>query len=206
MLILLDTAKAAPATGGVNWDKWTAIGTLILAAGTLVLALVTFWTLLYTIRATNRDRKQAAKDREDAETRLESERKAGDQRLKDERDHAAEVRRRDRQIDRISVLAARVAEMQAYLDEVPGAALRAGWGRNSPSLQSRSMVGEEALTALNSLRHGAWTEAAMLGTGEAAEQAAGRYLSLLILVDDRPARTPFPTGTRNRCGTTHGGS
>ena len=99
MLILLYSLRPAPAAGGINWDSVTAVGTLALAAVTLL-------TLAYAILTTSRDRKQAAVDRISADKRLEAERNAGEQRLKDERDHAAEVRRRDRQIDRIAVLAA----------------------------------------------------------------------------------------------------
>jgi hypothetical protein len=46
------------------------------------------------------------------------------------------------------------------------------------------MADEDSLAAITSLRHGAWTEAAMLGTGEAAEAAADRYRTLVRLVDE----------------------
>jgi hypothetical protein len=66
--------------------------------------------LLYTVLTTRRDRAQAAKDREDADKRLEAEREAGEQRLQDERAHEAEVRRRDRQIANVAVLVGYVAD------------------------------------------------------------------------------------------------
>jgi len=56
----------------------------------------------------------------------------------------------------------------------------------------RSTAEEEALAAISSLRHGAWTEAAMLGTGVAAEAAADRYRTLVRLVDEAARMHPFP--------------
>lgn len=49
----------------------------------------------------------------------------------------------------------------------------------------------EALGAIDSLRQGAWTEAAMLGTGAAAEEAAHRYRTLVQLVDEAASMSPF---------------
>jgi cbb3-type cytochrome oxidase subunit 3 len=166
--------KTKPADTGINWDALTAIGTL-------ALAIVTLLTLAYAVWATGRERRQAASDREDAEKRLEDERQAGAQRLRDEREHAAEVRRRDRQIDNVAILVGRVAEMQAFIEKVPGTLLRA----NRPSMSGRLPAdADEALRAINSLRHGAWTEATMLGTGEVAEEAAERYRTLVRLFDE----------------------
>lgn len=57
------------------------------------------------------------------------------------------MRRRDRQMANIAVLVARVAEVQALLVAIPGAALRIGQG---------SKTVKDALAAISSLRHGAW--------------------------------------------------
>ncbi len=186
VLSLLVTARAVPAASSTDWTNGaTAIGTLALAA-------LTFVTLAFTVVATTLERRQAARDRVAAEKRLEDERAAGEQRVRDERAHADEVRRRDRQVANVSVLVARVAELQAFMTGVPGSALRAGWARPSMSAHSRSMADEEALHAISSLRHGAWTEAAMLGTGEAAEAAADRCRTLVRLVDEAARLHPFP--------------
>src|SRR5260221_1851343 len=69
----------------VQAGTWTAVGTLALAAMTL-LALAT------TIVITVRDRKRAAAD-------LAIERVLADGRIRDERDHAQDVRRRERRAD-----------------------------------------------------------------------------------------------------------
>jgi hypothetical protein len=169
-------ASAAPAAN-THWDKWTAIGTLLLAA-------VTFATLVFAVVDAAFARRRAAEDREAADKRLEDERKAGNQRIEAERRHEADLRRRERQVDRASALVGRIARLQEYLNLLPGAALRGEWGLNSPSLQSRMMVGQEALIALSSLRHGAWTEAAMLGMSLDGDQAAGRYTTLVRLADE----------------------
>lgn len=52
-------------------------------------------------------------------------------------------------------------------------------------------------SVMMSLRHGAWTEAAMLGTGEAAEQAADRYRTLVRLLDEATRTAPFPDRDRD---------
>lgn len=184
MLSLQAAAKAAHAAASTDWSN---AGT---ATGTIALAVVTFVTLLCTVIATTTDRKQAAADRADAEKRLEDERAAGEQRIRDERAHADEVRRRDRQIANAAGLVARVAELQAFMTGVPGSSLRAE--RPSMSAHSRNMADEETLHAVSSLRHGAWTEAAMLGTSAAAEAAAERYRTLVRLVDEAARTHPFP--------------
>lgn len=58
------------------------------------------------------------------------------------------------------------------------------------------MADPEVLAAINSLRRGAWTEAAMLGTGEAAEAVAERYRTLVRVIDhagraDEPLSDPI---------------
>src|ERR1022692_1460647 len=181
MLILLYTPKPAPPAGGINWDAWTAIGTLLLA-------VVTFATLIYAVIATTQERRQAKRDREAADARLIAEREAGDKRLQEERDHATELRRRERQIDNLAVLIARVAEIQAIAAKVPGTFLRVG----RPSFSGRPLTEPEELGPISSLRHGPWTEAAMLGTGKAATEAARRYRALVRLVDEAADTKPFP--------------
>jgi hypothetical protein len=177
MLSLLDAPRTAPATGGINWDALTAIGTL-------ALAVVTLLTLAYAIWTTRRERRQAASDREDAEKRLEAERMAGDQRLRSQQDHEAKMRRRDRQIANVAALVARVADIRAHLSDVPGIYSRAGFASIGTSITAHHPSDPETLAAISSLEHGAWAEAAMLGTSEAAEKAAGRYRTLARLVDE----------------------
>ncbi len=85
---------------------WTAVGTLTLAVMTLA-AVIT------TIVITVQDRKRAAAD-------LADERQLADGRLREERDHAEDVRRRERQADSARVLIQRIAVLQPYLDTAPG--------------------------------------------------------------------------------------
>src|SRR5258706_15740195 len=81
---------------------WTAVGTLTLAVMTLA-AVIT------TIVITVQDRKRAAAD-------LADERQLADGRLREERDHAEDVRRRERQADSARALIHRIAVRQPYLD------------------------------------------------------------------------------------------
>lgn len=177
MILLLYAVKATPPAGGINWDAVTAIGALILAAVTLL-------TLAYAIWTTRRDRKQAAEDRTAADQRLAEERAAGDQRLNDERTHGAEMRRRDRQIANVAVLVARVADIRAHMSDVPGIHSRSAFSSMGATITAHHPSDPETLAAISSLRHGEWAEAAMLGTSETAELAAGRYRTLARLVDD----------------------
>ena len=165
MLIALHAAKVT--SSSISWN-WTAIGTV-------ALAVLTFATLLYTVLATRRDRAQAKADRQDAEKRLDAERKAGDERVEAERKYAEKVRRRDRQIANVAALAGRVAGTQAHLAAIPGAVHRIGQGGQTT---------KDALAAIWSLRLGAWTEAAMLGTDKTAEAAADRYRALVALLGE----------------------
>ena len=75
------------------------------------------------------------------------------------------------------MLIARVAEIQPAIATVSGA------------LTTHSAQ-EATLSAINSLRHGAWTDAAMLGTSDAAEEAADRNRTLVRLVDELPHARP----------------
>ena len=180
-------AFAPVAAHGLSWN-WTAIGTVSLAG-------VTFVTLLFTIYQARKERHQAAADRAAADQRLADERAAGEQRIRDERAHADDVRRRERLLDNASVLMQRVATLQPYLPTVPGAILRGRAGTAPfPGALSNSVPGdEECRAAIASLRHGAWTEASMLGSGEAAQSAADRYRRLVTLVNEvalGPARLP----------------
>lgn len=155
-------------------DVWTAIGTVALAAATFV-------ALAYTIHTTRTDRRQAAADRLDAAQRLRDEREAGERRLREERDHAEAQRRRERQADSAQALLQRVAVLQPYVETIPGT-----WLRRSrlPGLVVRQEQDEECRAAIDTLRHGAWAETAMLGRGDAAAEAATRYRSLVKLVED----------------------
>jgi hypothetical protein len=174
MLIALYAARTT--ASGISWN-WTAIGTV-------ALALATFAALGYTILATRRDRAQAARDRAEAEKNLREERAAGNGRLQAEQAHDADMRRRDRQIANAAALVARVAEIRSHMDGVPNAYLRASFSSLGGSPVARRLDEPETLAAIASLKHGAWAEAAMLGTGKAAEVAAGRYRRLADLVDD----------------------
>jgi hypothetical protein len=174
----LSFAFAPAAAHGLSWN-WTAIGTVSLAGVTLV-------TLLFTIYQARKERQQAAADRAAADQRLADERAAGEQRIRDERAHSDDVRRRERLLDNASALMQRVAVLQPYLPTVPGATLRGRVG-TSPlrGALSNSVPGDdECRAAIASLRHGAWTEASMLGSGEAAQSAADRYRRLVRLVDE----------------------
>lgn len=155
-------------------EAWTAIGTVALAAATFV-------ALAYTIFTTRRDRRQAASDRLDAAQRLSDERDAGDRRLRQERDYAESLRRRERQADNAQVLIQRVAGLQPFLATVPGTWLRRDQ-LLGPGVRYRG--DEECRAAVDTLRHGAWAETAMLGRGDAAAEAAARYRSLVRLVED----------------------
>jgi len=159
-------------------DFWTAIGTVALAAATFV-------ALAYTIYTTRADRRQAAADRRDAAQRLRDEREAGERRLRAERDHAEALRRRERQADSAQALLQRVAALQPYLEVIPGT-----WLRRNPPLGPvvRHQHDEECRAAIDTLRHGAWAETAMLGRGDAAAEAATRYRSLVKLVEDLARR------------------
>lgn len=177
----VETARTV--TSADTWtNAWTAIGTMALAA-------LTFATLVYTVIATTFERRQATRDRLAAEARLKDERAASEQRIRDERAHADEVRRRERQIASASGLVRRIAELQACMSVVPGSSRRArfgesGFGPSAPQPSLRVQGDERGRAAIESLRHGAWTEAAMLGAGEAAETAVERYRSLIRLVDE----------------------
>lgn len=171
-------ALAPAAAHGLSWD-WTAIGTVSLAG-------VTFVTLLFTIYQARQERRRAATDRATADQRLADERAAGEQRIRDERAHADDVRRRERLLDNASVLMHRVAELQPYLPTVPGTTLRgrAGTVPIRGGISNSVPNDEECRAAIASMRHGAWTEASMLGSGEAAQSAADRYRRLVRLVDE----------------------
>lgn len=71
--------------------------------GTVALAVLTFITLLFTVITTRQERL------------------AAETRMKDERAYATEGRRRERRVDRISMLIARVAEIQPAIATVSGA-------------------------------------------------------------------------------------
>jgi hypothetical protein len=187
---------------GRSWD-WTAIGTV-------ALAVVTFATLGYTIFSTRYDRRAAdnraahdreaamqreARDRADAEQRLREERYVSEQRIRDERAVAAEVQRRDAQRTSAIELIRRVAALQPLMNSVPALAQR------EQASSARRKLAElpvsphefrdlECRAAIESLRLGAWTEAAMLGTGDAAVTAADRYRQLVRLVDEAALTTP----------------
>ena len=177
---------------GVSWN-WTAIGTVALAVVTVVGLGVT----IYYARRDRRDAEQRAdrerrdaedrskRDREDAERRLREERQLSEQHLREERQHAAEVRRRDRQAANATELMRRVSELQPRLGTVPSLTLRERAGPNPVLRQDDSLLRArwDARQAIDSLRHGAWTEAAMLGASDAAREAAVRYRHLVRLVD-----------------------
>jgi hypothetical protein len=166
------------AANGLSWN-WTAIGTVSLAG-------VTFVTLLFTIYQAKQERQQAVADRAAADQRLADERTAGEQRVRDERTHADDVRRRERLLDNASALMQRVAALQPYLPTVPGTTLRgrAGVAPVRGALSNSVPGDEECRAAIASLRHGAWTEASMLGGEEAPQSAADRYRRLVRLVDE----------------------
>jgi hypothetical protein len=149
--------------------------------GTVSLAVLTFVTLLYTIIATTLERRQAATDRTTAEEHLKAEREAGEQRIRDERAHADEVRRRERQATRVVALISYIADLQPFMNVLPAASshIRIS-GRFPDHLQE--MGERELITAIRSLRRGAWAEASLLGTSDAAKAAADRYYQLVRLV------------------------
>jgi len=79
----------------------------------------------------------------------------------------------------------RVAELQPYLPTVPGTTLR-GRAGTVPIRGgiSNSVPNDECRAAIASMRHGAWTEALMLGSGETAQSATDRCRRLVRLVDE----------------------
>jgi hypothetical protein len=160
----------------------TAIGTVALAAATVVLV----W---YTVVSTRRDRAdteaRAGRDRADAERRLREERELSEKRVREERTVAADIRRRNRRRADAAALIRRVSSLQPLLGSVPSLTLRER-GDESPFPGGSSFNGPEDVQARESvelLRHGGWTEAAQLGTDDAAREAAVRYRQLVRLVD-----------------------
>jgi len=143
---------------------WTAVGTLALAA-------VTFVALFVTIVVTREDRKRADRN-------LTCERRLAEVRLKQERDHAERIRRRERQADNVRALLQRMAVLQPCLGTVPGVEARIGPSNLIIPRQSD----EECREAMASLTHGALAEVPLLGADNAAQEAAARYRFFVGLV------------------------
>jgi hypothetical protein len=173
-------ARVAPAPA--SWD-WTAIGTV-------ALAVLTFATLLYTIIAATSERRQAARDRADPEERLREERAASERRILDDRKHADEVRRRERQIANATELIGRIADLQHYMGVLPAATFGRRRPPDRPKDHLQELGEQELLIAIRSLRRGAWAEGAMLGASDAARRASDRYGRLVQLVYQATG-TPF---------------
>jgi hypothetical protein len=131
--------------------------------------------------------RRADRDRADAEARLQQERDLSERRIREEREEDAESRRRDRQRENAIELIRRVSELQLRMASIPGVTLRERAGM-SAFAQQRGYDAEErnreVRRLIESLRHGAWTELALLGSGEMAEKAAARYRALVGLVDE----------------------
>jgi len=164
----------------------------------------------YTIVSTRRDRRdtearagrdradagrRAAADRADAERRLQDERDLSEQRIREECEADAEIRRRDRLRENATGLIRRISDLQPRMAAIPGLTAREGrlsfFARSSGD-DSVKRSNQESRAALESLRHGAWTELAMLGPSEAAAKATERYLELVRLVDDAALRESAP--------------
>ena len=149
---------------------WTAVGTIFLA-------VVTLATVVTTLVITMQDRRRSV-------TALTEERVLADARLREERDHAEEVRRRERQADNARVLIQRVAALQPYLDTVPGTLTRHVFPQAKYQPFTHHHGDEECREAIYSLQQGAFSEAPLLAPGEAAQAAADRYRRLVKLVHD----------------------
>lgn len=200
-IVYVDAVRTA--LRGISWN-FTAIGTVLLAAATVGI-------LIYTVMSTRRDRRdaedraerdrqaaedraerdredaknRASRDRADAERRLQEERDLSERRIREERAEAAEIRRRDAQRVNAIDLVRRVAQVQPLMANVPSLALREGAG-TSPWAAGAFPGGPrdaECRSAIESLRHGAWTEVVLLGDGDAARKAGERYRLLVRLVD-----------------------
>jgi hypothetical protein len=150
----------------ISWD-WTAIGTVGLALVTSVGLVI-------------------------SEMRLREERARSDRAMQKEREEAADVRRRDRQrVDAIELIR-HLTILQPLLTGVPALALRERRG-SSPFPGAHSFTGPEDLearAAVELLRRGGWTEAALLGPDGAAREAADRYRQLVRLVDEATLSQP----------------
>jgi hypothetical protein len=181
----IQIASAAIADGP-NLTDWLTAG------GTVLLALITAVTLIVTVRITRADRRHddkiRAEDRAESTRRLQQEREASDQRLREEREHAEQKRRRERQADTAYVLVQRIAALQPYLGTVPGTMSRALFSGFGPTV--RQLHDDECRAAIDTLRHGTWAEASVLGPGDAAAAAADRYRYLVKLVDDLANNEP----------------
>ena len=153
---------------GVNSGAWTAVGTI-------ALAVVTVAAVVINIIITVQDRRRAAAS-------LTAERELADARLREERDHAEQVRRRERQADNARVLIQRIAALQPYLPTVPGTFTRHTFPQAKYQPVTHHHGDEACREAISSLQHGAFAEAPLLGQGEAAQIAAGRYRHLVQLI------------------------
>lgn len=155
---------------------------------TVGLAVVAVATLMYSVIATKRDRKdadrriqeqrdydsqRAQRDHADAEARLEAERRAADQRLADERLHTEKTRQRERQQDSATRLLVRIASLLPLMNWVPNVLHIVGGGP--------VRVGEEhfeAERAVEGLRFGGFADLPGLRDVRATEQ----YRKLVHLV------------------------
>lgn len=105
-------AGVISAAGGSSAADWlTAIGTLATAAVAVGAVVVTMWLAAV-------ERKRSAQDRVDAENRL-----------KDERKFAFDLRQRDRREASAGGLLGRIAGLMTFVDEVPGlnSAIATAW-------------------------------------------------------------------------------
>ena len=165
-------------------------------------AAATFAILWYTVISTRRDRRdtearaerdradaerRAVSDRADAERRLREERDLSERRIRREHDEAAEIRRRDRLRENAIGLIRRVSELQPRMAALTGLTLRERMGTSAFAAQrdyDAEQYNRESRALVESVRHGAWTEVALLGPGDAADRAAERYRALVRLADE----------------------
>jgi hypothetical protein len=128
-------------------------------------------TIIFTIHCRKTAARQLTKERERADERLVEERAATGRRAAEQRVHAEQLRRRERQQDSTARLLAQIASITPYMTWVPDVDALANQMRNDQTVVT-------TFAAVRSLEFGATADVAGLGDPQAARQ----YRSLVHLV------------------------